>query len=159
MRHSAKSAERHVMNILFSCGTIELTKAEMKDAQKYGSDMYNKLMAARHDNPGFKVVEAKVKKTKNPLDSLTIKTIKAYVKLNGNDDQKNMFLDLCEEKTFFEVKKWFLAEFPKFKDDLENRHEEMKKVFKAIDDKIADEKEKAAEAAREEERKRFLAAS
>ena len=32
------------MKIDFACSVIELTKAEMKEAQKYGSEMYKELM-------------------------------------------------------------------------------------------------------------------
>ena len=110
------------MNIMFSSSTIELTKAEMKEAQKYGSEMYKELMNARRDNPGFRVVEIKAKKVKTPLDRLNMATIKAYVKDHGSPEQKEKFLAISsphytedvyiEAKSFVEIKKWFLTEFP-----------------------------------------------
>ena len=66
------------MTINYNNNTIELTTAEMKEAQKYGSDMYNMVREARIDNPGFKVKEVKTKKSKNDFSDLNLKTIKTY---------------------------------------------------------------------------------
>ena len=160
------------MNIMFSSSTIELTKAEMKEAQKYGSEMYKELMNARRDNPGFRVVEIKAKKVKTPLDRLNMATIKAYVKDHGSPEQKEKFLAISsphytedvyiEAKSFVEIKKWFLTEFPTYKKTLDDHDAEMKKIFKAIDDKIEDAKAKAARDACEKahkEAREFLSAS
>ena len=161
------------MKIDFACSVIELTKAEMKEAQNYGSEMYRELMNARRDNPGFRVVEIKAKKVKTPLDKLNMATIKAYVKAHGSPEQKQAFLDISvphysddgvyiEAKPFFEIKKWFLAEFPEYKEALDNHEAEMKKIFDAVDAKIEAAKAKAAKEARAKAMKEadeFLAAS
>ncbi len=62
-----------LMYINFEKKTIELSKTEMTNASRYGSQAYNDLMAARRDNPDFRIVEAKVRKpAKTPLDRLTL---------------------------------------------------------------------------------------
>ena len=161
------------MKIDFACSVIELTKAEMKEAQKYGSEMYKELMNARRDNPGFRVVEIKAKKFKTPLDKLNMATIKAYVKAHGSPDQKNEFLVIStphyteddvyiEAKPFVEIKKWFLAEFPKYREAMDNHEAEMKKIFDAVNAKIEAAKAKAAKDACEKAHKEvadYLAAS
>ena len=79
------------MNINFTNNTIELTKAEMNEAKKYGSEMYMNLMTARRDNPGYRVVEIKSKKSKSEFSNLDMKTIKSYVEKHGTDEQKKNF--------------------------------------------------------------------
>ena len=161
------------MKLDFARSVIELTKAEMKEAQNYGSEMYRELMNARRDNPGFRVVEIKAKNVKTPLDKLNMATIKAYVKAHGSPEQKKEFLAIStphfteddvyiEAKPFVEIKKWFLAEFPEYKKAIVDHDTEMQKIFKAIDDKIEDAKAKAAKEACEKankEAREFLSAS
>lgn len=77
------------MTINYNNNTIELTTAEMKEAQKYGSDMYNMVREARIDNPSFKVKEVKAKKSKSDFGTLDMKTINAYVEKHGSDEQKD----------------------------------------------------------------------
>jgi hypothetical protein len=141
--------------------TIELTKTEMKNAMTYGTTEYDALQAMRRDYPGFEVVEAvKVKKTaKTPLDSLNLATIKAYVKANGSPEQKQKFLTISnatitEEgviippQSFFDIKKWFLAEFPQYKAALEAHDAEIVRIFDAVDAKIAEAQKRIAEEVR-----------
>jgi len=149
------------MTINFNTKTIELTKTEMTAASKYGSQMYRDLMDARRDNPDFRMVEikSKVKKTKTPLDSLNLATIKAYVKVNGSPEQKKEFLTISTAtitedgvirppQSFFHIKKWFLAQFPQFKAALDARNADIISIYNAVDAKIAETQKKNAEAAR-----------
>ncbi len=137
---------------------IEMSAVEYKKAMTHGTEEYNALREIRADFPGFKAVEMKPKKGKTPLDKLTLKDIKDYVKAHGSETQKQDFLDMSvarytdegayiEAKPFFEIKKWFLAEFPKYKEALDNHEAEMKKIFDAVDKKIAEAKAKAAKEA------------
>ena len=149
------------MTINFNTKTIELTKTEMTAATKYGSQMYRDLMDARRDNPDFRVI-VKVKKTKKTsLDRLNLATIKAYVKANGSPEQKEKFVSLSTAtftedgiflpaQSFFDIKKWFLAEFPKYKTTLENHSAEIIRLYDAIDAKIAEAQEKSAKEACDE---------
>ena len=159
------------MNINFNNKTIELTKTEMRNASKYGSQAYRDLMDARRDNPDFRVTEIKVKKiAKTPLDRLNIATIKAYVKANGSTEQKKELLTISTAtitedgvilpaKSFPEIKKWFLAEFPQYKAALEAHDNEIARIFNAVDTKIAEAQKRIAEEAKakaEAEAKSFL---
>lgn len=161
------------MKILYSEGVIALTKKEMKEASVFGSDMYKNLMEARHDNPSFHVEEIKPKRAKTALDSLDMAAIRVYVKEHGTEAQKDEFLRISighyteegiyiEAQSFFDIKKWFLAEFPEYKNALENHEAETRKIFDAVDAKIAAAKAEAIKAAREmavQEATDFLMAS
>ena len=130
------------MNINFTNNTIELTKAEMRDAAKYGSEMYNTVMAARRDNPGSRIVELKAKKTKAAFASLDMKFIKEYVEKHGSDEQKATFAfitkrtvdadgEYCEAQSFFQIKAWFLAEFPEVKQSRKDYREKIQSIYDA----------------------------
>lgn len=148
------------MNINFEKKTIELTKTEMTNASKYGSQQYRDLMDARRDNPDFRVIEIKVKKTaKTPLDRLNLAQIRSYVKIHGDESQKKEFLSIstatidengiyCPAESFFNIKKWFLAEFPQYKAAVEAHDAEISNIYNAIDSKIAAAAQKSAEEAR-----------
>ena len=147
------------MFVNFEKKAIELTTAEMTEAMKYNSQAYKDLMGARRDNPDYRVVEIKTKKVRADLDRLDLKTIKAYVKANGNADQKAEFLRIStptytedglriDAQPFFYIKKWFLAQFPAVKDAYAKREAEIKAINNAIDAKIEAAKSKADEKAR-----------
>ena len=130
------------MNINFTTNTIELTKAEMREAAKYGSDMYKAVMAARRDNPGSRIVELKAKKTKAAFASLDMKFIKEYVEKHGSDEQKAAFTfitkrtvnedgEYCEAQSFFQIKSWFLAEFPEIKQSRKDYREKVQSIYNA----------------------------
>ena len=130
------------MTINYAKKAIELNSAEYKKAQKYGSDMYKELCTARRDNPGFKVVEVKAKKSKNDFSDLNMKTIKAYVEKHGTDEQKEHFAfiskrqitedgEYVEAQSFFEIKKWFLNEFPELKQAREEYREKVQAIYDA----------------------------
>lgn len=137
---------------------IELTKTEMNEAKKYGSQMYTDLMNARRDNPDYAVAEIKAKRVKTPLDKLTMAKMRAYVKAHGTPEQKQMFLDISTPHytdegvyapalPFFDVKKWFLNDFPGYREAIDKREKEMAILFREIDRKIADAKAAAEIAA------------
>ena len=79
------------MTINYEKKAIELTTAEMKEAKKFGSDMYKMVREARRDFAGFEVKEVKAKKSKSDFSDLNMKTIKAYVEKRGSDEQKANF--------------------------------------------------------------------
>lgn len=106
--------------------TIELTKTEMNAAMTYGTEAYRALQEMRRDYPGFRVVELKPKKNKADFAELNMKTIRAYVAKNGSEAQKSAFEFISkrtvdedgeyhEPQSFFNIKKWFLDEFPEVK--------------------------------------------
>ena len=135
------------MTINYAKKAIELTSAEMKKAQKYGSDMYKELCTARRDNPGFKVVEVKAKKSKNDFSDLTMKKIKAYVEKHGTEEQKKDFAELSKchtnkdgksvmDESFLKVKAWFLNEF-ELKKSLKENREKIEEIYAAAKAKAA----------------------
>ena len=136
------------MNITFNKNTIELTTAEMNEAKKYGSDMYNAVTAARRDNPGYRVIEVKTKKVKSEFSNLDMKTITAYVEKHGSDEQKSNFAfiskrtidedgEYCEAQPFFQIKAWFLAEFPEIKQGRKDYREKVQRIYEAAAEKTA----------------------
>ena len=136
------------MTINYNKSTIELTASEMNEAKKFGSEMYIQVTAARRDNPGYRVVEIKTKKTKSDFANLDMKTIKAYVEKHGTDEQKNNFAliskrtigedgEYCEAQPFFQIKAWFLAEFPEIKQGRKAYREKVQAIYEAAADKAA----------------------
>lgn len=135
------------MTINFASQVIELTSAEMKKAQQYGSAMYNQVREARIDFPSFKVVEVqKTKKSKSDFGDLNMKTIKAYVEKHGTEEQKNAFavISKCHinkkgesvmDESFFEIKKWFLNEFSELKQARKDHREKVKEIYEAAEAK------------------------
>ena len=130
------------MFVNFENSTIELTKSEMTAAKQYGSEMYNAVMAARRDNPGSRIVELKAKKTKAAFASLDMKFIKEYVEKHGSDEQKAAFTfitkrtvnedgEYCEAQSFFQIKSWFLAEFPEIKQSRKDYREKIQSIYDA----------------------------
>ena len=136
------------MTINFASQVIELTSAEMKEAQKYGSELYNQVCKIRRDFPNFKVkeVKSKAKKSKNDFGDLNMKTIKVYVEKHGTEEQKANFKfisqksinedgEYVEAQSFFEIKKWFLNEFPELKQARKEYREKVQKIYEAAEAK------------------------
>ncbi len=128
--------------------TIELTKAEYKAAMTYGNDEYKALQAMRRDYPGFRVVEEKTKRGKSEFASLDMKTIRAYVEKHGDDAQKQNFAFISkrsidedgeyrEAQSFFEIKKWYLNEFPEIKQQRKDYRMKVQQIFEAAGIKAA----------------------
>ena len=136
------------MTINFNRGTIELTSTEMKDAMKYGSDTYKTLQDARRDYPTFKTVEIKAKKSRNDFSGLTRKSISDYVEKHGTDEQKERFAFInkrtidedgayCEPLPFFQIKAWFLNEFPELKAERKAYRDKVQAILDEAKAKVA----------------------
>lgn len=135
--------------------TIEMSAKEYDRAMTYGTEEYKALREIRNDYPGF---EAKIVSGKKPVkvkDKLNMKTVKAYVKANGTDEQKAEFESIAfphitdeglyiEAQPFFEIKKWFYAVFPEYKKAIDDHQAMIDEIFKEVDNKI-DAAKKAAE--------------
>lgn len=132
------------MTINYEKKAIELTTAEMKEAKKFGSDMYKMVCEVRRDYPNFEVKEVKTKKSKSDFSDLNMKTIKAYVEKRGSDEQKANFKfisqktinedgEYVEAQSFFEIKKWFLNEFPEIKQARKDYREKVQKIYEAAE--------------------------
>ena len=128
--------------------TIEMTKKYANDARKYGSREYEELQAARRDYPRYKVVTRSAKKKKDSFKGLTFDYMKYYIKNHEKENSAilNEFYQLCgkeengetikinnnvvEHASYGEIKKWFLKQYPIFKEYTEN-------VDKILNKKIA----------------------
>ena len=136
------------MKINMNKKTIELTKAEMKSAMTFGTEAYNDLQTVRRDYPSFRVVEIKSKKSTADFASLNMKAIKDYVEKHGTDEQKEHFAFIskrtigedgedCEPQPFFQIKAWFLAEFPEIKEARKAYRQKVVSIYEAAASKSA----------------------
>ena len=127
---------------------IEMGKKEYELAMTYGTEEYKALREIRNDFPGFKPVVVKAKKVKGDFANLDMKTIKTYVEKHGTDDQKKNFAliskrtidedgEYCEAQPFFQIKAWFLAEFPEIKQGRKDYREAVQKIYDAAAEKAA----------------------
>ena len=133
---------------------VEMSAAEHKKAMTYGTEEYRALREIRNDYPGIEAKVVSGKKTVKAKDKLNLKTIKAYVKANGTDEQKAAFESIAfphitdeglyiEAQSFFEIKKWFYAEFPEYKKTVDDHQALIDGIFKEVDNKIDKAKKKA----------------
>ena len=111
------------MIINYEAKVIELTKAEEKNARKFGSEMYEQLKVARSDYPGFRIVVKKTAKRNSDYKGLTYSYMEKYIQRRDNEEALKFYYKLIgktenesfETASYFEVKKWFLAKFPEVK--------------------------------------------
>ncbi len=138
---------------------IEMSEKEYKNAMTYGTEEYRALRELRNDYPLFRPFVVKTKKVKNTLNRVTMKFIREYVKTKGSKEQKEAFLTistthvnenglLITAQPFCDIKKWFFAEFPEVKKTCDDHDAEIKKIYDAVDEKIAEAQKKAIEDAR-----------
>ena len=138
------------MKVCFAAHTIILTAAEEASASTFGSAEYRNLQEARRDYPDFKVVtEKKARGKKNAFSKINMDFIKRYVEKHGSDEQKGILKKLTsksvdfetgeysEPTSFFEVKKWFLAEFPELKRSVIDHQKQVKDIMDAAEEKAA----------------------
>lgn len=128
---------------------IVLTAAEMKEARKFGTPEYRALQEARRDYPGFATVQEKRKKNNGDFAKLTKADIIRYVDRHGSEEQKNTLVFLTkktvdpetgeyhEPQPFFEVKKWFLNEFPDLRKARADYRQKVQSIYDAAEAKAA----------------------
>ena len=128
--------------------SIELTTAEMKEARKFGTKEYRDLQEARRDYPNFAVVEKK-SKNKSDFANLNLKTIKDYVAKHGDDEQKEALSFMTKKRvdaesgeysepvSFFEIRNWFLNEFPELKKQRAEYRQKVQSILDAAANKAA----------------------
>ena len=127
---------------------IEMSAKEYDLAMTYGTEEYKALRELRNDHPGFKPIVIKPKKAKSDFANLDMKTIKSYVEKHGTDEQKANFAliskrtidedgEYCEAQSFFQIKAWFLAEFPEIKQGRKDYREAVQKIYDAAAEKAA----------------------
>ena len=106
----------------FNTNTIEITKAFAKKASDPMSKEFKELMDLRNNLTGFEVVvKTSVKRKKDSLKGLNYNFMEQYIARHDNEGKTKMEEfkrltvkneDSLATKTYGEVKKWFLEEFP-----------------------------------------------
>ena len=141
--------------------SIEMNAKEYDLAMTYGTEEYHALREIRNDYPGFAAEIVSVKKPVKVKDKLNMKTIKAYVKAHATDDQKAEFENIAfphitdegvyiEAQSFFQIRKWFYAQFPEYKKAVDDYQTMIDGIFKEVENKIDEAKKKADDKKREE---------
>ena len=112
------------MFINYEMATIEITKAEAKEAGVFKSEMYENLKEAR-ESTGFKVIVKESKRKADTMKGLTYAYMTIYIEKKAGA-RKEELLDefnelrgcvngkrdrLAERASYGEVKAWFLEQF------------------------------------------------
>ena len=123
--------------------TIELTKTEMKAAEKFGSEMYLNLREARQDNPNYRVKVVAPSKKVDRHKGLTADAMKKFIVQHDEDGsilkQFYQLRGLTPEGkedvfgcavSYGELKQWFFMNYPECKEMHGNVNKIMEKVRK-----------------------------
>ena len=123
---------------------IELTKAEMKAAETFGSQMYKDLREARQDNPNYRVKVVTPSKKVDHHKGLTADRMKNYI-LKHDDEEHSKLKEFYELRgltpegkkdeagcpvSYGELKQWFFMHYPECKEMHGNVNKIMEKVRK-----------------------------
>lgn len=121
--------------------TIELTKTEMKAAEKFGSEMYLNLREARQDNPNYRVKLVAPSKKVDRHKGLTADAMKKFIE--KHDENQTILKEFYQLRgltpegkedefgcavTYGELKQWFFEQYPQFVKMEDSVNEIMKKV-------------------------------
>ena len=123
--------------------TIELTKTEMKAAEKFGSEMYLNLREARQDNPNYRVKVVAPSKKVDRHKGLTADAMKKFIVQHDEDGsilkQFYQLRGLTPEGkedvfgcavSYGELKQWFFMQYPECKEMHDSVNKIMEKVRK-----------------------------
>ena len=112
------------MFINYEMATIEITKAEAKEAGVFKSEMYENLKEAR-EATGYKVVVKESKRKADTMKGLTYAYMTFYIEKKAGDRKESLMTEfnelrgcikgkrdmLAEKASYGEVKAWFLEQF------------------------------------------------
>jgi hypothetical protein len=131
--------------------TIELTKTEMKAAEKFGSEMYMTLREARQDNPNYRVKLVAPSKKVDRHKGLTADAMKKFI-LKHDDENQTILKQFYQLRgltpegkedefgcavSYGELKQWFFVQYPQFEKMEDSVNEIMKKVKEQASKKAA----------------------
>lgn len=112
---------------------IRLPKAFAKASGKYGSEEYRMLMEIKRDVPNYEViVETTRKKPKDNYKGLTYDYMERYIQKHNSElieefkilhGEKEDMNGLFKSRSYSQIKKWFLTNFPEVKNFEKNRTE------------------------------------
>lgn len=131
------------MNINFEAKTIEMTKAEAKEAGRFNSEKYIELKEIRSEFPTFRIVTKNAPKKKDTYKGLTYTYMAQYIETHtkSGDVRRTEFAQMsgyvngvkiafAETATYGEVKAWFLLRFPEI-EEYNNAVGNLRKKIKA----------------------------
>ena len=140
------------MTINYEKKTIEMTKTEAREAGNPTSEKFNELMKLRTVFPDFEVIVKTSSAKRDTLKGLDYEFMKKYIeKHDENGANLKMFYTLrgmnekgerdllIEERTYGEVKMWFLATYT----EIEKFNNETKKKLNEIKTKRAEARKAA----------------
>lgn len=109
--------------INFASKTITVTKAFIKQAETYDSEAYNTLMILKAELPDMRIVAPKTNRKGRKRDNLTYANMITFIKCQNNAEILLKEFDKVKElasgqggNAYQNVKRWFLATFPNYKD-------------------------------------------
>ena len=107
------------MKVNFVGKCIEVSNAEMKRAQNYGSYEYEMMMRVTKELPEFRiVVQQLTRKAFNPHAGLTYDYMEDFIKFIA-PERLPEFQDIrVTYRSYSAVKRWFLEAFPEVNENL-----------------------------------------
>ena len=128
--------------------TIIISKAFDKKASIYNSSEYKELQAVLMAHPTFDL-EVKTAKHSSALGKVTFADIEKYIKKNDDENQsiwkkyavlrgwtdeteetdENDKFSVKQSASFFEIKAWFVEQFPEINKSIKNRRTEINNIL------------------------------
>lgn len=132
--------------------SITVSKAFNEKASIYGTKEYDELTEIQTKHPNFRIIVKSPSRKSVPLGKITYEQMEKYIKSHDKNDKSiwNEYLklrgktDIDEDEdkdenedeirvkvsvSFFEVKKWFVKQYPCFKEEAKTRKKEIKKIL------------------------------
>ena len=130
--------------------SITVSKAFNEKASIYGTKEYDELTEIQTKHPNFRIIVKSPSRKNVPLGKITRAQIEKYIKSHDDDSKSiwNEYLKLSGKTdddadenenedeirvkvsvSFFEVKKWFVKQYPCFKEEAKTRKKEIKKIL------------------------------
>ena len=101
------------MKVNFVGKCIEVSNAEMKRAQNYGSREYEMLMHVTKELPEFQiVVQQPIRKACNAHAGLTYEYMENFIKAIAPERIPELQAIRNFQRSYPVIKRWFLKEFP-----------------------------------------------
>ena len=107
------------MKVNFVGKCIEVTNAEMKRAQNYGSYEYEMMMRVTKELPEFQiVVQQPIRKACNAHTGLTYEYMENFIKAIAPERLPEFQAIRVTYRSYPAVKRWFLEAFPEVNENL-----------------------------------------
>lgn len=107
----------------FASKTISVTKAFMKQAETYDTEAYTLLKKIKAELPDMRIVAPKTNRKSKKRDNLTYANMITFINCQNNAEILLKEFEQVKElasgqggNAYQNVKKWFLATFPNYKE-------------------------------------------